>query len=308
MPRCYVGTRHSGTLRNQCCYVGADVRSPQFPMDELVTTDPVQQSIVELLQSCTQWREVETNASYAEQVAQEALVRAGMLEARIHRTLTLDRESLLLKLVVSGQYSRQDLLTVTIKSLPATWRRPELESAWVTDSGYLQLRRTDEGDVALQDLVTKRDVVLGFVLRTGLFAFRADVAGTVHLERREHEADEKTGNATAIAQASATVGDVNVNVENVVNVDKLGSVLAETLRTLQSTAPIPPPKKTKSALTINELMFAEIGTNPKCIGWTAVEWANRLDCGKTSVINSAAWAALKVLKAYSKDERRGPTE
>ncbi len=52
-------------------------------------------------------------------------------------------------------------------------------------------------------------------------------------------------------------------------------------------------------------MKAELAANLETVkGWTAQQWADKLGCGKTTVIESETWKSLSLLRQQAKAERR----
>ena len=55
--------------------------------------------------------------------------------------------------------------------------------------------------------------------------------------------------------------------------------------------------------TINERMAGTIMKKPEVMGWNSTQWAEHLKCGKSSVVETAAWKRLESARQQAKAER-----
>ena len=62
---------------------------------------------------------------------------------------------------------------------------------------------------------------------------------------------------------------------------------------------------TKRRTTVNDSMIAEMASNLEAVkGWTAQQWANRLGCGKSTVVETQTWKTLSFVRQQAKAEKR----
>jgi hypothetical protein len=177
------------------------------------------------------------------------LVERGLFEARLDIQLTFKTprsvktlfrqidERMSFRLRVSGDKWGRKAIEAFYRATPRHWwngtrLRGQMQ---IKPSDFLQLRLTDQGELAMEDIRNgHRGRVVSFVRRIGFYSGCMDVEPKVGIESSTVQESETTAGATppttvvvANANASASVGDVTVNVQNALDLDGLARALAE---------------------------------------------------------------------------------
>ncbi len=191
-----------------------------------VPSEPLDGAIVALIQDLSLvWTPIDQDklpSTYSKALG--LITKAGMSEARVQAKITMDGfpELLRLQLCVSGEYTQYDIDRAFFDSMPAHWldadgkTRAKMRQSL---SGFYETRLTDKGHLARHDIESGNSRrVIDFVLKRFPLAFRSPVKAMVLVEdcSCQLQGGRTTETAQAIANASASIGDVVVN--NQVNV------------------------------------------------------------------------------------------
>ena len=71
----------------------------------------------------------------------------------------------------------------------------------------------------------------------------------------------------------------------------------------ESVAEKPTGDRPKPPATVNERMVGTIMEIPEAMGWNSPQWAKHLQCGKSSVVETATWKRLESARLQAKAER-----
>jgi hypothetical protein len=209
--------------------------------------------IIDLLKSLPEaWQEFRANSGSAVyENALALLVAAGMVEQRRNMRLRIPGYSKVVFLQFRG--SGKDALRKVLEMIKPTLTEWAVavgktsEGVFFETNPVFQMRLTDQGCQAKQDIEQgqiKR--VLDFVHKSGFFQFRDDFPSVAHIESLDiKDTAVQPAGAVAVAQASASIGEVKI--ENKITVDNSSLVqkLANTLKKVVAakTQPAKKPRK-----------------------------------------------------------------
>ncbi len=222
-----------------------------------VHIEPLDRAILDLLCSLPPaWGDYDAEAlTESEQEAVRLMVRAGLIELRLHVRATMDNRDELVELVltVTGEYDAAGIWRSVLKQMPdwidADGRTRGCCRMW---SDPQQIRLTDQGELARHDYENQTSdnpsAVCAFVRRIGFFAHRHPVPARIRVEScsTNTRSDREPGPTMNAAAAKATVGDITIH--NNIQIDH-GAIVEQILAELdkrQDATPSEPRGQTES--------------------------------------------------------------
>jgi hypothetical protein len=208
-----------------------------------VPVDPLDRAILDLLCKLPlRWARLDADELTAtEQEALQLLTRAGLAEERIRIRARMDGfpQTVHMQFRVSGEYRRADLVNRVLQAVPgwldANGRR--CGRLGLESDGVVAARLTDQGEQARQDYEHNSPGNPSFVLaivkgRGPMGVPRSGVSGTVQVESCRVETgqvghSQKRGAVLAAAQATASVGDITVHNQIVVDPGAIAEMVSK---------------------------------------------------------------------------------
>lgn len=218
-------------------HAGMQPSLPTGPME------PLDLAVLDLVCSTPlTWTELaEVARTSTEEEALKLLLKAGLLEMRIGVRIRMDGQASELEMVVvaSGNGTAKLLWLRVFEHAPHWFTPDRLARARCemrTDGGLVRL--SDQGELARHDILHPSEagnaqVVLDIVLRRGMVQFRPKCAPKVRVEScrtSAAEAGSAANSTAAIANATASIGDIKIN--NVIQIDPeaLAAAIAKVLK------------------------------------------------------------------------------
>ena len=127
------------------------------------------------------------------------------------------------------------------------------------------------------------------------------VDGCWHLFHLHESGDDRPSDRGRVARLVTETNLGGANLELVkVAADSLAAWAIE-----NSPHKTEPKSVAKRRTTVNDSMVAEMASDLETVkGWTAQQWADRLGCGKSTVVETQTWKTLSFVRQQAKAEKR----